>query len=214
MSTRGHLSARKRARDDAEDEGLGSASSRPTKRLRQAEELELRFRSFTVTFGSGNRDVRIHSTSYGSVNRFPDLVRWAREKAPQLRNVSIILKTNFVIRNEEFREIFRVPLGSTVERVISDQGSWNAAVMASQANRLNDGSYAGLLVLATDVIGGGDHLPSERIAPDYTGEDEGEGTPERGNRPAGTREAGGNSGVGGTDQSSDSDNDLYTRPGR
>ena len=188
LANRGALSTRKQIRfHDDEGEVPRSPSGPPTKRQRQVELPELRFSSFSVSFrvlGSN----RIHSTTYASVNEFPRLVFWARERAPQLSTVPILLKTTITLRNDEYLDIFPgVEQGGKVELGISDQGSWNSALMMAQGNRPNADSFVGLLVVAMAAESDQNHGVSEEIMPDYTGEDEDEREPGRGNRPGNSR---------------------------
>jgi len=55
---------------------------------------------------------------------------------------------------------------------ISDQASWNAILMIAQANRPNEGSFAGLLVVTTEAESDENHGVEEEIGPDYTAEEE------------------------------------------
>ena len=77
--------------------------------------------------------------------------------------------------------------GGKVELGISDQGSWNSAFMKAQGNRPNADSFVGLLVVAMAAESDQNHGVSEEIMPDYTGEDEDEWEPGRGNRPRNSR---------------------------
>jgi len=251
LSVRGRFNTRKRARGDDEDEGPESPSGPRAKRQRQVDMPELRFSSFNVTFRGPNsvqddpnnpqvpNRSRVHSTSYRSVHQFPHLVRWARARTPLLQGERMMLKTNIIIRNDEYLDLFAVAQGDRVERVISDQGSWDAAVMMAQGNRPNEDAFAGLFVEAISARADYNHLVEEEIGPDYTGEDErgpgsnnrprntgrgnnGEG-PSRPSRRSGelmsqggggTTGAGDNRGVGGSRQDDDSDGDMYGPPGR
>jgi len=73
--------------------------------------------------------------------------------------------------------------GGRAELGISDQGSWNAALMMAQGNRPNEGTFAGLLVVAIDAESDENHWVQEEVGPDYTGEEEDEREPPRNNRP-------------------------------
>ena len=121
LANRGAPPTRKRARfaddddeddddeDDNDDEDDGevprSQSRPPAKRQRQVELPELRFNSFSVSSRDPECD-QVHSTTYFSVNKFPRLVLWARERAPQLRTVTMLLKTTITLRNDEYLDIF------------------------------------------------------------------------------------------------------------
>ena len=74
-----------------------------------------------------------------------------------------------------------------MELGISDQGSWNSALMMAQDNRPNADSFVGLLVVAMAAESDQNHGVSEEIMPDHTGEDEDEREPGRGNRPGNSR---------------------------
>jgi len=76
-----------------------------------------------------------------------------------------------------------VEKGGRAELGISDQGSWNAALMMAQANCPNEGTFAGLLVVAIDAESDENHGVEGEIGPDYTGEEEDEREPRRNNRP-------------------------------
>ena len=192
LANRGAPTTRKRARfvdgdDDDDGEVPRSPSRLPTKRQRRVELPELRFNSFSVSF-RGPDSKRIHWTTYTSVNEFPRLVLWARERAPQLRTVPMLIKTTITRRNDEYMDIFPdVKQGGRVELGISDQGSWNSALMMAQGNRPNAGSFVGLLVVGIAAESDQNHGVSEEIMRDYTGEDEDEPEPGRGNRPGNWR---------------------------
>ena len=146
-----------------------SPSRQPTKRQRQVELPELGFNSFSVSFRPPDSN-RIHSTTYTSINEFPHLVVWTSERAPQLRTVPMLLKTNITLRNDEYLDIFPdVQEGGRVERGISDQGSWNSALMMAQGNRPNAGSFVGHLVVGIAAESDQNQGVSEEIMPDYTG---------------------------------------------
>ena len=123
LANRGALTTWKRIRfHDDEDEVPRCPSGPSTIRQRQVELPELRFSSFSVSFRilASNR---IHSTIYDSVNEFPRLVFWARERALQLSIVPILLKTTITLRNDKCLDIFPgVDQGGKVELGISDQG--------------------------------------------------------------------------------------------
>ena len=70
-----------------------------------------------------------------------------------------------------------------VELGISDQGSWNSALMMAQGNPPNVNSFVGLLVVAMAAENDQNHRVSEELMPDYTGEDEDDQKLGRGNRP-------------------------------
>ena len=74
-----------------------------------------------------------------------------------------------------------------MELGISDQGSWNSALMMAQGNGPNTDFFVGLLVVAMAAESDQNHGVSEEIMPDYTGEDEDEREPGRGNRPGNLR---------------------------
>ena len=144
-----------------------------------------------------------------------------------------MLKTTITVRNDEYMDLLPgTEQGGKVEMIISDQGSWNAALMMAQGNRPKEDSYAGLLVVAIAAREDGEHGVEEEIGPDYTGEDEDEREPGRGNRHGnsrpgddaegasqpsnlprqsrstggeGAREAGDNAGDGGSDQDAGGD---------
>ena len=118
----------------------------------------------------------------------PCLVLWARKRAPQLRTVLMLLKTTITLRNDEYLDIFPdVEQSGRVELGISDQGSWNSALMMAQGNRPKAGSFVGLLVVDIAAESDQNHEVSEEIMPDYTGEDQDEREPGRGNRPGNSR---------------------------
>ena len=174
LANRGALTTRKRARfvDDDNGEVSRSLLRPPTKRQRQVELPELRFNSFSVSF-CGPDTNQIHSMTYASVNEFPRLVLWARERAPQLRTVPMLLKTTITLRNDKYLDIFlSVEQGGRVELGIPDQGSWNSALMMAQGNPPNADSFFGLLVVAIAAESDQNHGVSEEIMPDYTGKDE------------------------------------------
>jgi len=96
----------------------------------------------------------------------------------------MLLKTNITLRNDKYMNFFPgVEKGGTAELGISDQGSWNAALMMAQANRPNEDTFAGLLVVAIDAESNENHGVDEEIGPDYTGEEEDEREPRRNIRP-------------------------------
>ena len=70
---------------------------------------------------------------------------------------------------------------------ILNQGSWDSALMMAQGNRPKAGSYVSLLVVGIAAEYDQNHGVSEEIMPDYTGEDENEREPGRGNRPGNSR---------------------------
>ncbi|KAG0632751.1 P-loop containing nucleoside triphosphate hydrolase protein [Tuber brumale] len=135
---------------------------------------------FTVTF-RGHNSTRVHSTSYASISEFLCQVCWTRERAPQLAARSMMLKTNITIWNDEYLDLFGVEQGDMIERVISDQGSWNVAVMAAQGNCRNQSFFAGLLVVAIPTVEDLDHFVEEEIGLDYTSKDDDEREPGRDN---------------------------------
>jgi len=64
----------------------------------------------------------------------------------------MLLRTNITLRNDEYMDLFPgVEQGGRAELGISDQGSWNAAIMMAQANRPNERTSGGLLVVAIDA---------------------------------------------------------------
>ena len=173
------MTTRKRARND--DDQAEVAGSPPAKRLRQVELPELLFTAFSVSF-CGPDSTRTHSTTYASVNEFPRLVPWARGRAPQLSTKSMLLKTNITLRNDEYMDFFPgLEKGERAELSISDQGSWNAALMLGQAKRPLEGTFAGLLVVAIDAESDENHGVEEEMGPDYTSEEEDEREPRRKN---------------------------------
>jgi len=96
----------------------------------------------------------------------------------------MLLKTNITLRNDEYMDFFPgVEKGGRAELGISDQGSWNGALMMAQANRPNEGTFAGLLVVAIDAESDENHGVEEEIGPDYTGKEEDEWELPRNNRP-------------------------------
>jgi len=96
----------------------------------------------------------------------------------------MLLKTNITLRNDEYMDFFPgVKKGGRRELGISDQGSWNSALMMAQANRTNEGTFACLLVVAIDAESDENHGVEEEIGPDYTGEEEDEREPRRNNHP-------------------------------
>jgi len=76
-----------------------------------------------------------------------------------------------------------VEKGGRAELGISDQGSWNAALMMAQANGPHQGTFAGLLVVSIDAESDENHGVEEESRPDDTGEEEDEREPRRNNRP-------------------------------
>ena len=93
-----------------------------------------------------------------------------------------------ILQNDEYLDIFPdVEQGRRVEMGISNQGSWDSALMMAQDNRPNAGSFVGLLVVGIAAECDQNHRISEEIMPDYTGEDEDEREPGRGNRPGNSR---------------------------
>ena len=163
LANRGVPTTRKRARfvDDDDGEVPRSSSIPPTKRQRQEELPELRFNSFSVSF-CGPDSNRIYSTTYARVNDFTRLVLLARETAPQLCRVPMLLKTSITLRNDKYLDIFPiVEQGGTVELGISDQGSWNAAFKKAQGDRINTDFFVGLLVVATAAESGQNHGVSD-----------------------------------------------------
>jgi len=175
------LTTGKWARND--DDEAAVPGNPPAKRLREVELPELRFTAFSGSY-CGPDSTRTHSTTYVGVNEFPRLVRWARGRAPQLSTKSMLLKTNITLRNDDYMDFFPgVEKGERGELGISDQGSWNAALMMAQANCPNEGTFAGLLVVAIDAESDENHGVEEEIRPDYTSEEEDEPEPWRINRP-------------------------------
>ena len=100
----------------------------------------------------------------------------------------MLLKTTITLRNNEYFDIFPdMGQGGSVELGISDQGSWNSALMMAQGYRLNVGFFVGLLVLGISAKSDQNQGDSEEIMPDYTGEDEDELELGRGNPPGNSR---------------------------
>jgi len=96
----------------------------------------------------------------------------------------MLLKMNITLRNDEYMDFFPgVEKGGRAELGISDQGSWNAALMMAQANHPKESTFAGLLVVAIDAESDVNHVVEEEIGPDYTGEEEDEQEPRRNNHP-------------------------------
>ena len=175
LANRCALTTRKQIRFyDDKGEVPRSQSEPSTKRQRQVDLSKLRFSSFSVSFrvlGSH----RIHSTIYSRVNEFPRLVFWAREGAPPLSTVLILLKTTINLGNHEYLDIFpSIEQGGKVNLDISDQGSWNSALMMAQRNRPNTDFFDGLLVVAIAAESDQNHGVSEEILSDYTGQDQDE----------------------------------------
>ena len=79
--------------------------------------------------------------------------------------------------------------------IISDQGSWNAALMMAQGNRPNEGSYAGLLVVAVAATEDSEHGVEAEIGPDHTSEDKDEQELRRGNHHGNSRSGDGGEGA-------------------
>ena len=76
----------------------------------------------------------------------------------------VLLKTTITLRNDEYLDIFpSVEQGGRVELGISDQGSWNSALMTAQGNRPNADSFVGLLVVAIAAESDQNHRVSEEI---------------------------------------------------
>ena len=80
-----------------------------------------------------------------------------------------------------------VEQGGKVKLGISDQGSWNSALMMAQDNRPNAHSFVGLLGIVMAAESVQNHGVSQEIMPEYTGEDEDKREPGRGNRPGNSR---------------------------
>ena len=196
LANRGPPTTRKRAKfadddNDDDDDGDGevprSPSRPPTKRQRGVELPELLFNSFSVSL-RGPESYQIHLTTHPSVNEFPRLVLWARERAPQLGTVTMLLKTTITLRNDQYLDIFPgVEQGGRVELGILDQASWNSALMMAEGNHPNMDSFVRLLVMAIAAESDQNHGVSEEIMPDYTGEYEEEREPGRGNWPGNSR---------------------------
>ena len=74
-----------------------------------------------------------------------------------------------------------------MELGISDEGSWNSAVMMAQGNRLNAGFFVGLLVVGISAESDQNQGVSEGIMLDYTAENEDELESGRGNPPGNSR---------------------------
>ena len=74
-----------------------------------------------------------------------------------------------------------------MELGISHHGSQNSALMMAQGNRPKAGSFVGLLVVGIAAESDQNYRILEEIMPDYTGKDEDEREPGRGNRPGNSR---------------------------
>jgi len=80
---------------------------------------------------------------------------------------------NITLRNDEYMDFFPgVNKGGRTELGISDQGSWNAALMMAQVYRPNEGPIGGPLVVAIDAESDENHGVEEEIGLDYTCEQE------------------------------------------
>jgi len=84
----------------------------------------------------------------------------------------MLVKTNITLRNDEYIDFFpRVEKAGRAEQGILDEGSWNAALMMAQANRHNEGLFAGHLVVAINPASDDNHGVEEEVGPDYTREE-------------------------------------------
>ena len=113
----------------------------------------------------------------------------------------MLLKTTITVRNDEYLDLLPdTELDGRVEMTISDQGSWNAALMMAQGNRPDEGSCAGLLVVAVAATEDSEHGVEEEIGPDHTSEDEDEQELRRGNHHGNSRSGDGGDGGEGASQ--------------
>ena len=130
------------------------------KRRKILEKPELKFSDFVLILkGLSNPP----ATSYDARWRFEDLLAWILEKIPSLQGQKFLCWIEVTIRQEEYAEMLGCALGAKCNRMITDQSSWNAAVMAAQANRLSDGQFYGIGIFA--------RLEIDLTAPEHCAED-------------------------------------------
>ena len=134
--------------------------SPPPKRQRWVERPNLKFRSFVVLMKTGGRFAQ---ASYDSLWEFEELVKWILAKKPTLAGQQILCWVNVTIRDSEWAELREHQLDEKVPCFVTDQSSWDAAVMAAQANRINPDDFTAIRV---DIASA-----TDPDAPPHTGDD-------------------------------------------
>lgn len=115
------------------------------KRRKMIEKPDLKFPEFAIILkGLPNPP----ATSYDSTWKFEDLLNWILQKLSSLRGQRIVCWTEVTIRDEEYSDMLGCALNEKCNRMITDQSSWNAAVMAAQANRLKEDHFYGIAIFA------------------------------------------------------------------
>ena len=153
------------------------------KRRKVAEKPNVQFKEFALILkGLPNPP----ATSYDAVWRFEDLLSWILKRLPALNAQRIVCWTELTIRDEEYSDMLGCALNGKCKRIISDQPSWDATVMAAQANRPNTDRFYGISIFACletadgtpehdegDVIVLQDEVPDKGLeAVGRTGEDD------------------------------------------
>ena len=127
---------------------------------------ELKFKSFVVLL----KVKQFSQASYDLLWKFEGLHEWILAKAPTLSGQSILCWSDLTIRNAEFAELREHELKEKVPFFISDQSSWDAAVMAAQINRMTADEFSGIslkVTLATDPSAP-PHSEGDIIVPERT----------------------------------------------
>ena len=103
------------------------------------------------------------ATSYDSTWKFEDLLNWILQKLSSLRGQRIVCWMEVTIRDEEYSDMLSCARNEKCNQMITDQSSWNAAVMAAQANCLKEDHFYGIAIFA--------RLKIDTTTPDHSEED-------------------------------------------
>src|SRR5437588_8217052 len=104
------------------------------------ERLELKFKFFVVLL----KGAQFSQDSYDSLWEFEALLNWILTKTPSLSGQRFLCWTDITIRNPEYAELREHELGEKVASFLADQSSWDATIMAAQANRMNPDNLLGI----------------------------------------------------------------------
>ena len=113
------------------------------KRVKIVERPELTFRSFAVLLKDRENPPAI---SYDDVWQFEDLIKWILAKNPSLSGKRILCWSEIVFNDSDYAEMMGIEVGTRRPRMITNQGSWVACILAAQANRSKPDRFPGICI--------------------------------------------------------------------
>lgn len=125
------------------------------------ERPNLEFRSFAIILKDRANPP---ATSYECVTEFEDLLDWILKKNTALSGQRIVCWSELIIRNPDYGEMMGCELGQKYNRIFSDQASWDAAVLAAQANRPTPTLFHGFAIFAALAKDAPEHDEGDVIA--------------------------------------------------